>query len=293
MSKPTIFPGADFRPLGKQTESRMTSHDIVCLHTMVGGLAGTEAFFKADGFGGTESHFGIGARGEMIQWQDLDFTADANLDGNHRVISIETADSGSPFPDWSGSDVPGWTPAQVDAIVEVVTWLCRRYDIPASLIPDTRPGRRGIGYHRQGIDGSFKDGRVPDGERWSSSDGKVCPGDRRVGQQKRTVIRRVNEALKNGQGKPDVDRQPAVTLGRVVKAAEAAMIPGVRVIEQALVDEGLLDKSRADGVWGPKTTTAYAKWQRKCGFTGTDADGVPGAESLTKLGAARGFKVLD
>lgn len=60
-----------------------------------------------------------------------------------------------------------------------------------------------------------------------------------------------------------------------------------------LTVEGLLDKSRADGAWGPKTAAAYATWQRKCGFNGADADGIPGAESLTKLGAAHDFRVRD
>ena len=99
------YPGAEFRPLGPQTQDRMSAHDIVCLHTMAGSLAGTAATFEVSGLSGSESHFGVGARGEVVQWQDLEFRADANLEGNHGLISIETADKGAPFPDWEGADI--------------------------------------------------------------------------------------------------------------------------------------------------------------------------------------------
>lgn len=174
----TLYPGAEYRPLGTQTQPKMTSHDIICLHTMVGSLEGTDVYFRSGGYGGTESHFGVGHDGTVYQWQDLAFTADANLDGNGRVISIETADSGPGFPKWSGSDVPAWLPAQVDAIADLVAWLASNFDIPCAPIPDSRPGRRGVGYHRLGID----PWRVADGEHWSTSRGKVCPGDRRIAQ---------------------------------------------------------------------------------------------------------------
>lgn len=38
------------------------------------------------------------------------------------------------------------------------------------------------------------------------------------------------------------------------------------------------------GYFGPATRQAYRKWQHKCGYTGADADGLPGRKSLEKLG---------
>lgn len=197
------YPAASFELLGRQTEDRMTAHDIICIHTMVGSLTGTDSMFERDGFGGTESHFGTGGAGEKVkQWQDLAFTADANLDGNPRVISIENADKGPGFPEWSGSNVPAFTSKQLDQLVDLVAWLCSKeahsacpsswkchqVGIPAVMIPDSKPGRRGIGYHRQGIDGSLPDMRVPGGELWSSSRGKICPGDKRVAQIRGNLV---------------------------------------------------------------------------------------------------------
>lgn len=48
-----------------------------------------------------------------------------------------------------------------------------------------------------------------------------------------------------------------------------------------------------DGVYGPQTAAAYMKWQQSLGFTGSDADGVPGVTSLTALGKKYGFTVVN
>lgn len=191
--------GTNWDPLGPQTEPKMRGHDIICLHTMVGTLSGTSAYFHDNGYGGTESHLGMGWDGVTQQWQDLMYQADANNEGNHRVISIETADMGGPFNRWNGSDVPAWTKdGQVPKIIELLdlmcskkfhrncpkTWECYKRGIPRELIPDTKPGRRGIGYHRQGVD----PWRVQGGELWSLARGKVCPGDRRIDQLTNFII---------------------------------------------------------------------------------------------------------
>lgn len=204
----TLYPRAEFDPLGPQTARRLVTHDIVCLHTMAGSFAGTDSLFHRNGYQGTESHFGLAGSGRLVQWQDLDFQADANRDGNHRCISIETADRGETFPDWSGSDVPAWTPAQVGVLVDLVGWLCDTYGIPKVLVPDSRPGRRGIAYHRMGVPHSTGDPDAPGGpwlrpggERWTDSVGKVCPGDRRIAQLREIVIPRL-------QGDPGIPVTP-------------------------------------------------------------------------------------
>lgn len=194
----TRCPHATWDPLStNQTQPRMRTHNIVCLHTMAGTFAGTNIFFHQNGFGGTESHFGISGSGVARQWQDLDFTADANNEGNDEVISIETADMGEDFPAWGGSDVPPWTEAQIDKIIDIVGWCCDHYGIPRTLIPDTKPGRRGIGYHRQGIPGNFPQpytGLVEGGQLWTvlpKGFGKPCPGTNRIRQIETIIIPRL------------------------------------------------------------------------------------------------------
>lgn len=97
-------------------------------------------------------------------------------------------------------------------------------------------------------------------------------------------------------------QKPVVDLSRLVAAAKSdppkpgtpVSYAGVKVVEAALVAEGLLPKRLADGHYGTATRTAYQKWQRRCGFTSPkDADGIPGKTTLTRLGRAHGFTVKD
>lgn len=186
------YPGAEWRPLAATQPPKMTRHDLVILHTMGGGsLASTDRNFHLNGYGGLESHFGVGADGTVYQWTDTDSIADANLQANPRAISIETADAGSAFKSWTGADVPAWNPAQVAALAALVNWCCDTHDIPKVAVPDSLPSRRGIAGHRQGINSSpaGQTGyRVAGGELWSDVLGKVCPGDRRFAQIKTTII---------------------------------------------------------------------------------------------------------
>lgn len=62
-------------------------------------------------------------------------------------------------------------------------------------------------------------------------------------------------------------------------------VDDVRMVEAALQAEGLLDRKYAhDGSFGSTTIAAYAAWQRRLGYSGKDANGIPGMASLKKLG---------
>ena len=95
---------------------------------------------------------------------------------------------------------------------------------------------------------------------------------------------------------------PTVSLAHVVYAAEhdphlpqghSTHSADVKLVEHALNAEGLLPAKYAnDGAFGTVTIEAYKAWQRRCGFHGTtQVDGIPGVESLTKLGKRHGFIV--
>lgn len=240
MAEALTYPGARWTPLGAQTESRMTSHDVICAHTMVGYLTSTDRYFRISngpGFRGTESHFGVGGKwgpdlgghldGAVWQWQDLAFGADANLDGKGRVISFETADNAPARPE----DIAPWTPAQLDGIVALCDWLCspaahakcpsswacHRSGIPRALIPDSKPGRRGLGYHAQGAAE-----RVPGGEAWSTSPTKPCPAAARIRQFKTIVVPRV-AALASGPPAPTDFLEEIMALYDTPAAFEAAV----------------------------------------------------------------------
>jgi hypothetical protein len=226
-----IYSGARYLPLGTQTQPKMTAHDIICLHTMVGTLYGTNSMFAKDGYTGLESHFGVGGDwgddsrhvldGGIYQWQDPTYTADANYEGNWHVISIETGDN---YPQ-SAADIKPWTTKQISSIVRLVVFLCKTYDIPAVLIPDTKPGRRGIAYHRQGVEhsdgiGSHPGFLVAGGERWSTVIGKECPGDARIAQLHSVVIPQVAAILNPPESDVPLTSTDAKLVATAVWAAD-------------------------------------------------------------------------
>ncbi|QDP44231.1 endolysin [Streptomyces phage Celia] len=101
--------------------------------------------------------------------------------------------------------------------------------------------------------------------------------------------------------KPKPPAKPVVDLSNLIAAARRD--PGlkqggtthaadVRIVEDALRREGLLStKYASDGSFGSTTVTAYAAWQRRLGYQGKGADGIPGSDSLKRLGTKYGFTV--
>lgn len=97
--------------------------------------------------------------------------------------------------------------------------------------------------------------------------------------------------------------RPSVSLSKLIAAArsnapaagEPVTYAGVSVVEAALVNEGLLSKTYSDGSYGTTTKTAMSRWQERCGYTGTRpgqaADGMPGKDSLTRLGNKHEFTI--
>jgi hypothetical protein len=101
--------------------------------------------------------------------------------------------------------------------------------------------------------------------------------------------------------KPPAPPKPKVSLAHVVYAArhDPAAAQGhtsykaeVLNVERALAAEKLLASQYVDGSFGTRTVTAYKAWQKRLGYTGSAADGIPGNASLSKLGAKHGFQVV-
>ncbi|MFD9544630.1 peptidoglycan DD-metalloendopeptidase family protein [Streptomyces sp. NPDC060022] len=65
----------------------------------------------------------------------------------------------------------------------------------------------------------------------------------------------------------------------------------IRIVQQALIARGRSIPDGATGFFGDQTKAAYAAEQKDQGYSGADADGVPGCKSLTELGRLGGFPV--
>ncbi|MCH5677709.1 N-acetylmuramoyl-L-alanine amidase [Streptomyces gilvus] len=98
---------------------------------------------------------------------------------------------------------------------------------------------------------------------------------------------------------PPKPGKPRVDLSRLLQAAKAdpgakqghvSYMAGTNLTEAALVKLGYLAKTYAgDGSFGTTTIAAYAKWQRHLGYSGGEADGIPGKISLSRLGDTTGL----
>jgi hypothetical protein len=225
--------------------------DIISLHTMVMSLPACDAMWRRTGYTASHSHFGIGGNGECWQWQDTAYRAAANYNGNHHIISVETADRGVPFPDWNindGSAVPAWTPAQCETLAQLIAAMCKAHNIPCEIIPDSKPGRRGIGWHRLGVPGYM----VAGGEQWSTAQGKVCPGSRRIAQIP-GIVARARQILN-----PPTVQEDDVAYNSWPKADKDKLTADVAwaILNSEIEDQ---DKSRAAGKFvGIKVRDAIA-----------------------------------
>jgi len=174
------YPGAVRRPVARLNPGGSIAQQITprraIFHTAVSGARSLFDYFNQPG--NPCSTWYVAADGYCEQYVDTNYRAPAQLEGNHDCLSWETQDIDGPFPAWSGSDVPAWTSAQVERLADIAAWVNREHGIPLMLLPDSKGGRTGYGYHRQGIN----PWRVPSGELWSNATGKACPGDRRIAQ---------------------------------------------------------------------------------------------------------------
>ncbi|MEW1914251.1 peptidoglycan-binding protein [Kitasatospora sp. NPDC085895] len=91
---------------------------------------------------------------------------------------------------------------------------------------------------------------------------------------------------------PVVDMEATVKAAQIdPRRADSTLTPGAKdsvlAVERALQARGLLDARWVDGYFGTTTITAYSAFQRSLGYTGLDANGLPGATSLATLGQGR------
>ncbi len=110
------------------------------------------------------------------------------------------------------------------------------------------------------------------------------------------LVGAVPVAAPAGAALPDADMEAVVLAAQLDPVKTGTGItpgagPSVLLVERALAAHGLLASQYVDGHFGTSTVSAYAAYQRSLGFTGLDANGLPGRTSLTRLGTDR-FRVV-
>lgn len=193
----------------------------------------------------------------------------------------------APAPSWDGSSFPGAGAFVLGRSHPAVTLLGQRlvahgytgYQVgPGSTF--TEVDKRGVREFQeaQGWTGSGADG-IPGPQTW----------DRLMADPSSPVLAPTPApsvpvlALDHVIAAVALDSADSNPTGRVNYGDPA----GSRALEQALADLGY-DPGPIDGSLGTSFKRAYARWQRRLGYSGGDADGVPGRASLVELGNRTG-----
>ena len=268
-------------------------HGVMIHHTVTKGTARTVAICR-DGYSGLPgplchgviakdgtvylvgygraNHAGLGdddVLRAVIDERALPADNETSTDGNRSFYGFECENLGD------GKDP--WPAAPLEAIEKAAAAVCRLHGWDAPSV---------IGH-----------------KEWQP--GKVDPRGFTMDSMRARIHDRLGtKAPAKPKPKPTPPKAPVVDLSQLVAAARAnpraggqpVTYSGVRTVEAALVDAGLLSRAYSDGHFGTTTVAAYAKWQRSAAggrYRGKDADGIPGKASLTALGKRYGFTVIN
>lgn len=302
--------GATWRPISiNHTKGGQTSVRGVVVHIMAGTLAGTDSWFRNPA-ARASSHFGTGKGGSLYQWVDTKDRAWAQANGNSAWLSTEN--------EGRGGDV--LTAAQLDRNAEILAWAHKTHGVPLKLA--SGPSDSGLGWHGMGGSGwgghtqcpgskivaqlpeILKRAKVLAGEKPPDPSGstyKVVSGDTLSAIGKKTGVKWQMIATLNGLEAPY-----RITPGQELKLKAGAKpapkpvalapFPGagffkvgrrsplITAMGKRLVAEGCaVYKSGPGPAWSEADRLSYAKFQRKLGYSGAAADGIPGATSWAKL----------
>lgn len=250
-----LMPGATFvgPTPNKRTDGMVEVRGLV-LHIQQGTEQGSEAWFK-NPTSQASSHFLNPKTGGLRQLVDTKDRAWAEADGNSHWISVE--DEG-----YAGDSL---TASQVENAAQLLAWLHTKYAVPLQSTDD--PNGKGLGWHGMG------------GAAWGGHTG--CPGDP-IKAQRPSIIARAKAILGITPTKPTPAYEPFPGVGFFTAGKKSPIIAAMHKRLVAVGCDHYASSANSD-VWGSGDAASYAAWQRHLGYTGADANGIPGPTSWAKL----------
>lgn len=170
-----LCPFATMRLIAPGSSDPRITPRVAILHVDAGDADSLYTYFR-DRSGGIESHFHIKKSGEIEQYRDTGWQADANHLANDFAVSIET----------QGYGAGEWTDAQLASIKRLLVWLNQAHPAIRLAKCNTWSGT-GIGYHTQfGAPGP-----------WTPV-AKSCPGPDRIKQFHNEIVPWLNAGAEEG-----------------------------------------------------------------------------------------------
>lgn len=180
------------------------------------------------------SHWYTRSDGTIEQYVDTKYQAPANRQANPDSLSVESWDGYG--VEWDDGDaVPPWTAQQMDSHARIAAWCHIEHGIPLGLLPDSKAGREGIGFHRLGVD----PWRAIGGELWSKNYGKGCPGHNRIAQVPE-IIEQARQIV-NGD-----DKRMFLPITQAQAGERQSDVAAVASLINTAFDSDLVE----DGSWG-------------------------------------------
>lgn len=247
------MPGAAYiGPTVNRNVDGMVAIRGLVLHIQQGYEGGSEAWFKNPA-SQASAHFLNPKTGGLRQLVDTADEAWAQMAGNRYWISVEN----------EGFVPDSLTASQIENVAQLLAWLHVTFAVPLVATDDPSSSGRGLGWHGMG------------GVSWGNHPG--CPGDA-IKAQRAAILQRAghitNEYPPLYQPFPGASWFATGRKSPVIEAMHHRLVA---------VDCSAYQTSTNLSVWGSGDKASYAKWQRKCGYSGADANGVPGKVSWDKL----------
>lgn len=252
-----MITGWTFDPVKNFTANGQDEVLGVVVHIMDGTFDGTKSWFN-NPQSQASSHFGTRRDGYAEQWVDTKDRAWAQAAGNHQYLSVENEGNGG----------DSLADGQISRVAEILAFAHKAYGVPIQLA--NQPGEKGLGWHGMG------------GAAWGGH--YDCPGDH-VRAQFGEIIHRAQAIVDAGSGTPT----PSVARYQVTIDGQTygygAIGPQVTAVGEALVNAGFGShyKVGPGPTWTDADTLNYQDYQKSLGYSGSDADGVPGPTSLHRL----------
>lgn len=268
-----LYPTARHRLIPPGPNDPKIKPRVLILHVDAGNAASLYHWFNGPS-GGVESHFHIPKVGQVEQYRDTDYEADANTEANPFAISVET----------QGYEFGVWNDHQLAEIKALILWANRVHGIPLKVVD--RWDGSGIGFHTQ----------FPG--RWDKR-GASCPGPDRKRQFHEVIVPWLAEVAKGAQAtkpKPTPATKPAARPTapafplprghwygvesrdrRNHSGYHAKDRPGIKQWQAQMKKRGW--RITVDGRFGPQSARVAAGLQRQVGIT---ADGLVGIRTWTE-----------